>query len=963
MVDRSEEVAFTFDGKRIRAFLGDTVASALYAAGTRIFSRGFKYHRPRGLLCVSGKCPNCLMNVDGEPNVRACTLPVRDGMKVQHQNAWPSLRHDIFSILDKLDRFLPVGFYYKTLISPRFMWHLAEPIIRRIGGLGKIDINPRPGTHHQHHYQHADVAVVGGGPAGATAALEAARLGARVTLIDDQVSLGGHLRAQTRAYDGTPEYAGQQGFEIARKLAEAVESSPNIEVILNATAFGLYESNLLGVLQDKRLLKLRCKRIIVATGCHEAPLVFLNNERPGIILGTGVQRLINLHGIRPGKRALVVTSNDSGYAVAVDLLKSGVKLAGVADSRPSPPPRLAEIQELKAANIPLLAPYTIEKAHGTRHVTGATLVKLDTEGETGRGQKVSCDLICVSTSFQPAISLLYQAGCRLVHDATLGETVPGEPTPTVYAAGDVTGIHDLRAALLQGRIAGTEAASSLVDVPSDSVSKTLELCRSELEEVQRQYREGLQSPPSPTAPGGGKKRFVCVCEDVTEKDLCDAVSEGYDDIELLKRYSTFSMGPCQGKMCQAAARSIYAREAGRGMEEVGITTARPPVHPLSLGALAGPSHMPIRLTPMNQKHIQAGAKMMEVGQWSRPHSYGPVEEEYRAVRERAGIIDVSTLGKLDVQGRDAVRLLDKVYSNVHSNLRIGRTRYGVVCSDSGIILDDGTVSRLAEDRFYITTGTGNTDLMEEWFKWWTAGTGMCVHIANVSAAFAAINLAGPDARSVLSKLTDIDLESTAFAYMRNAQATVAGVPATMLRVGFVGETGWEIHIPAEYGEYMWDVLMDAGREFGIAPFGVETQRILRLEKKHIIPGQDTDAVTNPLEADMAWVVKFEKEDFIGKAGLLAVQQRGLRDSLVGFVMRDSIVPDDGDPVVADGKPIGRVTSARFSPALSKGFGMAWVPATLAEDGTAIRIMVNGKAIPANVVTQPFYDPEGKRLRE
>ena len=963
LVDRSKKVTITFDGKPIQAYQGETVASALYAAGVRIFSRSFKYHRPRGLLCVSGKCPNCLMNVDGRPNVRTCTEPVHDGKVVRHQNAWPSLNRDLFSLLDRLDRFLPVGFYYKTLIRPRWLWRLAEPIIRRLAGLGRIDIHAIPEERYEHLYRHADVTVVGGGPAGMTAAIEAARLGVRVTLIDDQPSLGGHLRTQARSYDGIPEYAGLSGFQIAEKLAQAVQASPNIEVLSNATAFGFYEGNLLGVLQGRRLVKVRSQRTVMATGCHEVPLVFLNNDLPGVFLGVGVQRLMHLYGVRPGERALVVTTNDSGYTVAADLLKAGASVAAVADSRPSTPEHLEEAQELRAAGVPLLAPYTVKEAHGSKHVTGATVARLDEGGVLGEERRLSCNMICVSAGFQPAASLLYQAGCQLGYDTDLGEPVPQELAPAVYAAGDITGIHDLHATLLQGRIAGIEAVSSLPGKEEHDVSQALEPYRRKLEEVEGRYREGLQAIPPLTVPHPGKKKFVCFCEDVTEKDLGDAVAEGFGDMELLKRYSTVSMGPCQGKMCLAAAIGICARETGRSIQETGTTTSRPPIQPVPLGALAGPSHMPVRLTPMDRKHIQLGARMMDLGQWRRPHSYGLVEEEYLAVRQRVGLIDVSTLGKLDVRGKDAARFLDKVYVNTHSNLRIGRTRYGVICSDSGVILDDGTVSRLSEDHFFITTTSGNVELVEEWFKWWVAGTEMCVHITNVTSGFAAMNVAGPKARDVLSKLTDIDLTSSAFRYMRNAQGMVAGVLTIMMRIGFVGETGWEMHFPAEYGEYMWDVLVDAGREYGIAPFGLEAQRVLRLEKKHIIVGQDTDAVSNPLEGDMAWVVKFDKEDFIGKAGLLEVQQRGHRDRLVGFVMRDAAVPEDGDPVVADGRPVGRVTSSRFSPTLGRGFGMAWVPAQMAEDDSEIRIMVDGRAVAADVVAQPFYDPEGKRLRE
>lgn len=958
VVDRSGDVLFYFDGRSIRAKAGDTIASALYASGVRVFSRSFKYHRPRGLLCMSGKCPNCLMNVDGVPNVRTCTEPVRIGMKVHHQNAWPSLNHDILSILDKLDRFLPVGFYYKSFIRPRFMWHLAEPIIRRIAGLGKIDVRSVSDEHYEHYNQYTDVAVVGGGPAGISAAIEAAHAGARVTLIDDQPSLGGHLRANVGTYPAASGYSGLRGFEVARKLAEDTKGLPNLEVIPGATAFGLYEGNLLGVIHDRRLIKLRSKHIIIASGCQEVPLVFDGNDLPGVFLSTGIRRLMHLYGVRPGMAALVVTSNNQGYAVASELLQAGIKVVAVADARSVIPPNLDEAENLKSQGVPILAAYTVKEARGGKRVKEAIAVSL----EEAREQRFSCDLVCVAGGLDPATSLLYQAGCQLTYDETLRETVPIQMAPGVYAAGDVTGIHDLQVAILQGKVAGIEATSSLLDsARATTAGERVENYRGELAHREKCYKEALQVSPLLVSPGAAKKKFICICEDVTEKDLRDAIGEGFDEMQTLKRYSTLSMGPCQGKMCLKASIGVCAEQTSQSIEETGTTTSRPPIYPIPMGALAGPSHMPIKLTPLDRKHRELGARMMDLGPWKRPHSYGSPQEECQAVRQRVGIIDLSTLGKLVVQGKDAPVLLDKVYTHIFSNLQVGRIRYGLLCSDSGMIMDDGTVTRLGEDHYFITTTTGNIDLMEEWLKLWTAGTGMCVHITNVTPAYAAFNVAGPKARDTLRNLTDIDLSS--FPYMRSAQGEVAGVPSILLRIGFVGETGWEIHFPAEYGEYMWETLMNAGEEFGIAPFGVEAQRILRLEKKHIIVGQDTDVVSNPLESDMSWVVRFEKEDFIGKYALQELQKRGLRDKLVGFLMEDTIVPEDGVPVVANGKPVGRVTSSRLSPTLGRGFGLAWVPAELSEDGSEIHIQINDRPQPARVFAPPSYDPEGKRLRE
>ena len=481
------------------------------------------------------------------------------------------------------------------------------------------------------------------------------------------------------------------------------------------------------------------------------------------------------------------------------------------------------------------------------------------------------------------------------------------------------------------------------------------------------------SAPAATLAGHGtvqrKRSFVCLCEDVTTKDIDAAIAEGFDHIETLKRYTTVTMGPCQGKMCQLASIGVCAQRTGRTIGQTGRTTSRPPTAPVSLGALAGARHHPVKRTPMHHKHDELGCVWMDMGDWQRPLYYGAphakqqaVEEEYWAVRKRVGVIDLSTLGKLEVRGADAPKLLDKVYTNRLSDLRVGGSRYSVICDDAGIILDDGTISRLAADRFFITTTTGNIEFVQQWLEWWLVATDWRVHITNVTGGLAAVNVAGPRARDTLAKLTERNLGRRVFRYMRCRRAEVAGVPSIMLRIGFVGETGWELHFPAEYGEYLWDAILDAGKEFDIRPFGVETQRVLRLEKRHLIVGVDTDATSNVLEADMAWVAKLDKEDFIGKAATLQAQERAPREQLVGFEMRDDVVPEDGAALVLDGRPVGRVTSARYSPVNGKAVGLAWVSHDLATAGRTLTMPVRGRLARAQIVADPFYDPAGKKLR-
>ncbi len=950
MVDQSSPMHFIFNGKPVSALEGDTIGSALYGSGVRIFSRSFKYHRPRGLMCMTGDCANCLMNVDGVPNVRTCTTPVQTGMQIQTQNAWPSVEHDALSVFDKLDRLMPVGFYYKSMVRPRFIWDMARPMIRRVAGLGKIGAEEDIGNEHQHYNIHADISVVGGGPAGLEAAREAAKGGCRVLLIDEGRSLGGHLLTDIATHPELEEYEGLAGYEVAAKLAEEVLGMDNVRVLSGAGAFGLYPGKLLGVSQGKRLFKIRSKRIVLATGSREVPLLFPGNDLPGVYLGSAVGRLIHLYGVAPEGRALVVAFDHRGHQLAKELEQAGVRVLGIVDGRTAPEGDGA------AGGIPVLPNHVIAGALGNRAVKGALVL----DKSSGVTRKYACDLIVMAGGQDPNAGLLAQTPAKLTYDADLHEIVPADMPSGILVAGDVTGIHDLALSLMQGRAAGCEASIGL-DRPTGA---DLEALRETIKEKEQGYRRGLDPLPLfVDSSKGVKKSFVCLCEDVTTKDLYQAIDEGFDDMQTLKRYSTLSMGPCQGKMCLRPSIELCSRYTGRTMDDTGSTTSRPPLRPLTLGTLAGPLHMPVKRTALHEKHIELGATMADVGPWKRPHSYGPVPVEVAAVRERVGIIDVSTLGKIDVRGVDAPALLDRVYTHRFSNLPAGRIRYSLLCSDNGTIIDDGTITRLAEHHYFITTTTANVDLMEEWLKWWNAGTGGRVHVNNVTSGYGAINVAGPKARDTLSKLTDVDLSPDAFRYMRSAEGEVAGVQCLFLRIGFVGEAGWEMHFPPEYSEHIWDALMEAGREYGIAPFGVEAQRVLRLAKKHIILGQDTDMVSNPLEGDLPWVVRLDKEDFIGKHALEVVKERGLREKLVGFVMEEAVVPEDGVPVMQGGNPVGRVTSSRADPSTAKGFGLAWVPADLSVEGSRIFIQVRGKPCPAKVVHEAFYDPEGVRLRE
>jgi sarcosine oxidase subunit alpha len=940
LTDPSQPLTFTFDGRTILALAGQSIAAALYAAGVRVFTRSFKYHRPRGLFCVSGDCPNCLMQVDGRPNVRTCIEPVRQGQVVKHQNAWPSLDHDALAVFDKLDRFLPVGFYYKRFHKPRWLWPVFEHVIRHVAGLGWVDLHKSPKVEAEVEHLHPEVCVIGGGPAGLAAAEEAAGAGARVLVVERQPRLGGHL-----LYD-------HPAPSDADTWAASLAAHSRVQVLCDTTAFGLYEGNLVGAFRADQFRKIRAAQIIVCTGGRQQPFIFHNNDLPGIFLGRGVQRLARLHGVGAGQRAVVLTDNADSSRLVQQLLEWGIEVAAVVDVR-------EETDEPKGdADWPFLASHIVLSACGRQRLRAVRVARTKLDGtidETSR-QEIACDLLCLAGGLQPANELLLQGGMRFRHAG--GRWGADRPVPGLAAAGAAAGTSPVQAQILEGRLRGAEAAAAL-GYPAPNLGT-----------YQRQHEGRAVAPSAPACAGlcpqtaeRDRKRFVCFCEDVTEKDLYQAVAEGFDGIETLKRYSTVSMGPCQGKVCGLTAVEVCARATNRDAGTVGTTTSRPPVVPVELAVLAAGQHHPVRRTPLHHWHEAAGAHWLDAGLWKRPESYGDPATEVRAVRTAVGLIDVSTLGKIELVGRDAAELLERIYLNKWADLRVGRVRYGAMCNEDGILFDDGVGARLGRECFYLTATTGNAEGVVQWLELWKATWRLDVTVLNQTSAWAAMNLAGPHARAVLGRVTDLDVSPQALPYLVLREGKVAGMPCRLLRIGFVGELGYEIHCPSAYGCHVWEALYAAGQEYGLKPFGVEAQRILRLEKGHLIIGQDTDALSNPLEAGLEWLVRFDKPLFHGREPLLRLKARGARSRLVGFQMVDSArVAPEGSQVIENGRPVSRLTSTRFSPTLGRSIGLAWVPADKAEPGKRFQFRWNGVDMWAVVMPLPFYDVGGKRLK-
>jgi sarcosine oxidase, subunit alpha len=958
-IDRARPLTFGFDGRPVEGFAGDTIASALIASGHDVLSRSFKYHRPRGELCGCGRCGNSLVEVDGAPGVRACGEPLREGMRVVHQNAWPSLSFDAMRATDLLGGpFTPVGFYYKTLIRPRRLWPLYERVLRRAAGLGRLPASQAEREWRtQYRRRHCDVLVIGGGVAGLSAALGAARLGADVVLCDEDTEPGGELLVEG-------------GHERARALAAEARAA-GVELLSRAPALGFFDG-LVPVWQGDTLHQIRAARHVVATGAIEQPLVFAENDLPGVMLASGARRLAALYALAPGASAVVATLGDEGLEAALALHERGVRVAAVADLRTDAAERPLAAR-LQAAGVPLLAGSTVVRALGRQRVERVRLARVDADGlALARSeQELDCELLALSGGTQPASSLARQAGGSAIVE--LAGAVAGHDAAEHAERCGALGGAEAALALGYGDDAARRAAQEQRAALADAVGRTGETPVARAPACAGERSRGrtgaLAQLCGRTAARIGASRrgtaraFVDLDEDVTVKDVRQAVAEGFGSIELSKRYTTATMGPTQGRYSHAALARVLAQATGVSAEQVGATTARPPWTPVPMGVLAGRPFEPAKRSAIDARHRELGASVRWAGDWRRAYDYGDVEAEALAVQRDGGLIDVSTLGKLIVRGPDAGELLDRLYPSRLSNLQPGRIRYGVLCSDAGRITDDGTVCRLDEQSFYVTTTSSGAAAVEQWFSWWLADWRLDAHLTDVTQGVVAVNLAGPRAREVLQRVTELDCSAEAFSYLDAKHAHVAGVACLLLRIGFVGELGYEIHCAASHGERLWDALLAAGADAGIRPFGLEPQRILRLQKQHVLVGQDTDSESTPYGASMPWTVKFDKpQQFIGRFALERLAEREPRERLVGFIVPSEQLPNEGAVVLDGGRAAGQVTSARRSPQLERVIGLAWVPARMAEDGAQLEISDEGRTLQARVATRPFYDPDGKLLR-
>ncbi len=949
-VDRARKVHFEFDGRALEGFVGDTIASAMAGADRWILSRSFKYHRPRGILTMAGQDANTLVQLPDEPNVRADLRVVADGMKVTAQNVSGTAEKDRGAILDKFGRFMPVGFYYRSFFRPGAKSWLKfwEPIIRKSAGLGKVDLEAEHG-HYLRENLHTDVLVVGAGPSGLSAAIAAAEAGLQVLLVDLNPELGGALTYAR--FSATPDEA----RSVLQDLLKQVHALENIKVMTGTTCNGWFADNFVPVLQGDCLYRVRAQQIIVAAGAQEQPLIFRNNDLPGIVLSSAAQRLMRHYAVRPGKRAVVFAGNRDGYLAALDLLDAGVPVAAVLDpASTSAYPDLAE--QIERRNVRIVNGVTVNEASGTagnRHIASVSFTS------PAKGpERLDCDLLVIAAGYTPGYQLPLHAGAKLGYDEASKQFVLSNLPQSMRLAGSTAGYFDLEAVLRSGEVAGAAAAKALGrDVAEQALIA---------DPVASAMNYFHQLSPHPKG-----RDFIDFDEDLQVKDIKNAVSDGYRELELVKRYSTVGMGPSQGRHSALTTARIVAEQTGRRVAEVGITTSRPPFGPEKLGLLAGPHHVLYRHTAMQGEHETAHAKMTPVGAWWRPLYYGTsgdvrkiIADEVRLVREKVGMLDVSTLGKLAIRGRDAAAFIDRIYTMAHLKQPVGRVRYCLMLNDMGSVIDDGVAYRLSENEFYVTATTGAVARVFTEMLFLNAQWGMQVDIQNITAAFAAINVTGPEARKVLEALGgNIDLSVDAFPYLNGREGAIGGCPARIMRIGFTGELSYELHVPQSYGAALWRKLLEAGAPYGLKPYGLEASRILRLEKGHIIIGQDTDALSTPDELNMEWALTKTKQRYVGKTGIEARRKLGLKRRLCGFELPENhgIKLSESCLVFRDGRPCGFVTSTGFSPTLNKWIGLAYADPRDTSPGASITIRgLCGKEIQAKVIPAPFYDPENQR---
>ena len=989
-IDRSQVLRFEFNGKAYTGHPGDTLASALLANGVHFVARSFKYHRPRGILTAGVEEPNAIVQLERGaytiPNARATEVTLYEGLRATSVNARPSLEKDRLAILQRLAPFLAAGFYYKTFMWPRRWWGRYEERIRDAAGLGTAPNHEDP-DHYDKRFAHCDVLVVGGGPAGLAAACSAGQAGARVLLIEQDVELGGSLLSRPAEIDGRPA----EDWLQARRAE--LRQMPDVRVLLRTSVAGYHDHDFVVACERchdhlpvdqrrgvrERLWKIRPRRIVLATGAHERPLVFGNNDLPGVMLAGAVSAYIHRHGVLAGRTAVVFTNHDGAYQCAIDLRRGGAQVVVV---DPRPPGQGSLPAQAATLGIPIHRHTVVAAAHGSRHVKAVRLQGYEpgvSPKAPGPSTVIACDLLAMSGGLNPVVHLHAQARGRLRWDDAQACFVPvTDPDSHYRSAGAACGVFNLQQALDQGVTEGRQAAAAALGAPPTTPEPHWQAVDAACDPLLPLWLSG----PAERA-NRGPKQFIDYQNDVQVADILLSVREGYRSVEHVKRYTSMGFGTDQGKLGNINGMAVLATILGQGMAETGTTTFRPNYTPISFGAIAGRElgiHFdPVRKTSVHAWNEAAGALFEDVGQWKRAHYYpqpgetldAAVARECLAVRQAVGLLDYATLGKIDVRGPDAAEFLNRMYVNTFTRLEPGLCRYGLMLDENGMVMDDGVILRLAQDHFLVTTTTSGAARVLAWMERWlqTEWPDLQVFLTSVSDQYSVATVAGPYARKVLQAVCDgIDFSPAAFPFMHFREGAVDGAAVRVLRVSFSGELSYEIYIPANWGRHLWERLMQAGAPYGITPYGTEAMHVLRAEKGYVIVGQDTDGSVSPVDLGLGGMVSKTK-DFLGKRSLERSHTAGAgRKQLVGLLAEDprQVLPEGGQildgpttAVLADMQ--GHVTSSYLSPTLGRSIALALLRDGHARHGQTVTVATaQGPFMNARVCAPVFYDPDGKR---
>ncbi|VXB51260.1 sarcosine oxidase subunit alpha [Pseudomonas sp. 8O] len=992
-IDRSQALSFTFNGQDYQGYAGDSLAAALLANGVDIVGRSFKYSRPRGIVAAGAEEPNAVLQIGSTeaaqiPNVRATQQALYSGLVASSTNGWPSVNTDLMGILGKVGGgMMPPGFYYKTFMYPQNLWMTYEKYIRKAAGLGRSPTEVDPDIYDQLN-QHCDVLIVGAGPAGLAAALAAGRSGARVILADEQEEFGGSLLDTRETLDGKPA-----ADWVAQAIAE-LQKMPEVTLLPRATVNGYHDHNFLTIHQRltdhlgeiapmgqarQRMHRVRAKRVVLASGAHERPLVYANNDVPGNMLAGAVSTYVRRYGVAPGQELVLSTNNDYAYRVVLDWLDAGRKVVAVADARSNP--RGSWVEEARARGVRILTGSAVVEARGSKRVTGARICAIDAKAHkvTSPGEVLDCDLIVSSGGYSPVVHLASHLGGRPEWREDILGFVPGPGNGIQQRidAGAVNGVFALGDVLANGFEAGAKAAA---DTGYKAVSGSLP----QAEVRQEEPMLTLFQVPHDKSTARAPKQFVDLQNDVTAAGIELATREGFESVEHVKRYTALGFGTDQGKLGNINGLAIAARSMGISIVQMGTTMFRPNYTPVTFGAVAGRHCGELfdakRYTAMQAWHLKNGAEFEDVGQWKRPWYFpkngedlhAAVARECVAVRSSVGILDASTLGKIDIQGPDAREFLNRVYTNAWTKLDVGKARYGLMCKEDGMVFDDGVTACLADNHFVMTTTTGGAARVLEWLEIYhqTEWPELKVYFTSVTDHWATMTLSGPNSRKLLAKVTDIDLDKDAFPFMSWKEGLVGGVPARVFRISFTGELSYEVNVQADYALGVWEQIIEAGKEFDLTPYGTETMHVLRAEKGFIIVGQDTDASVTPDDLNMGWCVGRTKPfSWIGKRGMNRDDcLREDRKQLVGLkpVDPNQVLPE-GAQLVFDPKQsipmqmVGHVTSSYMSAAMGYSFAMAVVKGGLKRMGERVFApLADGSLIEAEICSSVFYDPKGDR---